>query len=103
VTLVGAAADCTIKATQAGNTDYYAAPPITRSFWVYREAQTITFANPGTQKVGTPLTLSGTASSGLAVAFASTTTGVCTVSGNTATFVAAGTCTIQATQAGNSI
>ena len=65
-------------------------------------AQTITFANPGTQTVGTPLTLSATASSGLAVAFTSATTSVCTVSGTTATFVAAGTCTIDANQSGNS-
>ena len=65
-------------------------------------AQTITFANPGTQTVGTPLTLSATASSGLTVSFTSTTTSVCTVSGTTATFLTAGTCTIDANQAGNS-
>jgi uncharacterized protein YjdB len=67
-----------------------------------RQSQTITFAKPGAQKVGTPLTLKATASSGLTVTFASTTTSICTVSGTTATFIAAGTCTIQATQAGNS-
>ena len=65
-------------------------------------AQTITFNTPATQTVGTPLTLTATASSGLAVSFASQTTSVCTVSGTTATFIAAGTCTIQATQPGNS-
>jgi len=64
--------------------------------------QTITFNNPGTQTVGTPLTLTATASSGLTVSFASQTTSICTVSGTTATFIAGGTCTIQATQAGNS-
>jgi hypothetical protein len=37
------------------------------------------------------------------VSFVSATTGVCTVSGMTATLVAAGTCTIRATQAGNSV
>ncbi|MGA2085098.1 MAG: fibronectin type III domain-containing protein [Terracidiphilus sp.] len=63
--------------------------------------QTITFANPGAQTVGTPLTLSATASSGLTVSFASTTTSVCTVSGTTATFLEAGTCSITASQAGN--
>ena len=63
--------------------------------------QKIKFPNPGTQTVGTPLTLSATASSGLAVSFASQTTSVCTVSGTKATFVTAGTCTIQASQAGN--
>jgi hypothetical protein len=47
------------------------------------------------------LTLSATASSGLAVSFAGTA-GICTVSGNTLSFVAAGTCTITAAQAGNS-
>jgi hypothetical protein len=52
--------------------------------------------------VGTPLTLSATATSGLAVSFTSTTTGICTISGTTATFIASGTCTIDANQAGNS-
>jgi hypothetical protein len=64
-------------------------------------AQTITFNPIAPQTVGTPLNLAATASSGLAVSFASTTTAVCTVSGATASFVAAGTCTIDATQAGN--
>ena len=100
-----AAGTCTIQATQAGNATYVAATPVSQSFAVsasVSKSQSITFANPGTQTVGTPLTLSATASSGLAVSFASTTTSVCTVSGTTATFVAAGTCTIQATQTGNS-
>jgi len=47
------------------------------------------------------LTLSATSSSGLPVSFSSTTTAVCTVSGTTATLVNPGTCTIQASQAGN--
>ena len=66
-------------------------------------AQTIAFANPGSQTVGTPLTLSATASSGLQVAFSSTTASVCTVSGTTATFLAIGTCSITASQSGNAI
>ena len=64
--------------------------------------QTITFGNPGTQTVGTPLALSAAVSSGLAVSFASTTISICAVKGTTATFIAAGSCTIEATQAGNS-
>jgi len=63
--------------------------------------QTINFPNLGTQTVGVPLTLSATASSGLAVSFTSTTTSICTVSGDHATFIASGTCTIAANQAGN--
>jgi hypothetical protein len=65
-------------------------------------AQTITFANPGPQTVGTPLTLVATASSGLTVSFASTTQNVCTVNGTTASFIATGTCSITASQPGNS-
>jgi hypothetical protein len=64
--------------------------------------QTITFANPGTQTVGVPLALSAEASSDAAVALTSATPGVCTISGTTATFVTAGTCTIDASQSGNS-
>jgi sugar lactone lactonase YvrE len=66
--------------------------------------QTITFANPGTQTVGTPLTLVATTTApALTVSFASSTTSVCTVSGTTATFLISGTCTIVASQAGNSV
>jgi len=100
-----AAGTCTIQATQPGNAFFAAATPVTQSFTVTGTSgptsQTITFANPGAQTVGTPLTLIATASSGLTVSFASQTASVCTVSGTVATFVAAGTCTIQATQPGN--
>lgn len=93
---------CTIQATQAGNADYAAAPPVNQSFQVTQEGQTITFEALSNRSLGTaPFPLSATASSGLAVSFASTTSAVCTVSSATVTLVAAGTCTIQATQAGN--
>ena len=65
-------------------------------------SQTITFGPLSNELYGTaPFTVSATASSGLAVSFNSQTTSVCTVSGNTVTLLAAGTCTIQATQSGN--
>jgi hypothetical protein len=65
--------------------------------------QNITFANPGTQNFGTTptLTASSSAGGGYVVTFTSSTTGVCTVSGTTLTFVTAGTCTINADQAGD--
>ena len=63
--------------------------------------QTITFNAISGQTVGTPLTLSATASSGLQVSYSSSTTTVCTVSGSTAMFVTAGPCTITASQPGN--
>jgi sugar lactone lactonase YvrE len=102
VTLV-AAGTCTIQATQAGNTDYAAAAPVSRAFGVTHGSQTITFAALSNQAFGAaPFTVSATATSGLAVSFASATTSICTVSGATVTLVTVGTCTIQATQAGNS-
>jgi len=65
-------------------------------------AQTITFANPGNQTMGTaPLQLAATSTSGLPVTLASTTPSVCTVTGTALTLMSAGTCTLTATQAGN--
>jgi hypothetical protein len=64
--------------------------------------QTITFGTIAAQTVGTPLSLGATASSNLAVSYSASPATVCTVSGTTATFVGAGSCTITASQAGNS-
>ena len=63
--------------------------------------QNITFGSLGTQTVGTTLTLTATSDSGLPVAFTSTTPSICTVSGSTATFLAPGTCSIDASQSGD--
>ncbi len=66
-------------------------------------AQTITFTNPGEKSFGTTPTITATSSSALTVAFTSSTSGVCTItSGGVLAFVAAGTCTINADQAGDS-
>ncbi len=67
--------------------------------------QTISFTNPGAQNFGTTPTLSATAApSGLTVSFTSATTGVCTISsGGALTFVAAGSCTVNADQSGSSV
>ncbi len=69
-------------------------PPLT--------TQLITFNNPGTQVVGTPVSILALATSGLPVSQTSTTTSVCTLSGTTVTLVSAGTCTIAAAQPGDS-
>jgi hypothetical protein len=95
---------CTITASQDGNADYAAAPDVKRSFQVNlagQKPQTITFAPPKDTKPGEPVTLSASASSGLPVSFTSSTPAVCTVAGSTATPVAAGTCTITASQSGD--
>jgi hypothetical protein len=65
--------------------------------------QTITFGPLSNVAYGSaPVSLTATASSGLAVSFASTTTGVCTLSGATVTILAVGMCSITASQGGNS-
>ena len=65
--------------------------------------QAIAFgAAPIGLKVGGAGFLSATASSGLTVAFSSTTTGICTVTGSTVRGIALGTCIIAADQAGDS-
>lgn len=61
---------------------------------------TISFT-PASLVTGGTTTVSATATSGLAVAFSSTTPTICTVSGTTITGVTAGSCTIAADQAGN--
>jgi sugar lactone lactonase YvrE len=98
------AGTCTIQATQAGNANYSAATAVSVSFTIGKTAQSITYAPSVTSypysSAGT-FSLSATATSGLAVGFASTTTGVCSVSGSTARILSGGTCTIQATQSGN--
>jgi hypothetical protein len=66
-------------------------------------AQTITFrAISGIHPPGGTLTLSATASSGLPVSFSVAANGTCSVSGNVVTFLKFGTCTVVASQAGNS-
>lgn len=68
-----------------------------------KEDQTITFPQPSNYNFGTTPNLSATTSAGRTVTFTSSTTGVCTVtSGGALTFVSAGTCTIDADQAGDS-
>jgi len=90
-----------VTASQAGNADYSAASSVSLTIVVSRASQTITFNSISTQTVGAPLTLAATASSGLAVSYASSTTSICTVSGSVVSMLAPGTCTIVASQAGN--
>lgn len=66
-------------------------------------AQTITFpALADAAITQTAPTLAATASSGLAVTYTSTTTAVCTVSAGIITMITTGTCSITASQAGDS-
>ena len=66
------------------------------------EAQTIAFGPFDNLLLGAaPFQVSATASSGYTVSLSSTTSSVCTLAGSTVTLGATGTCTLQATQAGD--
>jgi DNA-binding beta-propeller fold protein YncE len=101
VTII-AAGTCTIAADQAGDGNYNPAPQVSQSVGVTKANQAITFGALGNRNFGTaPFAVSATASSTLGVTFTSLTPSVCTVSVNTVTMIAVGSCTIAADQAGN--
>ncbi len=104
VSFIGAGT-CTIDASQAGSAEYDAAPEAEQFFTVGKGSQRTTFVSiaPGSAAVGGPsYTVQATASSGLEVAFASSTPSVCSLEWSTVSFIGAGTCTIDAEQVGNS-
>jgi hypothetical protein len=105
VSFIGAGT-CVIDANQVGNANYNAAPQAQQSFAVSKGSQTISFTStaPVGAKVGGPTyVVTALATSGLPVTFtidASAST-VCSISGSTVIFMSAGTCVIDANQAGN--
>jgi hypothetical protein len=101
IALIGSGT-CTVEADQPGNASFAAADAAFQSFTVTKVDQTITFATLASRSLAqSPVPLTATASSGLAVTFTSQLPAVCTVLGTSVTLVAVGTCTIQADQAGN--
>jgi arabinogalactan endo-1,4-beta-galactosidase/N-acetylneuraminic acid mutarotase len=104
LTITGSGA-VVIAANQTGNVNYNTAPQVKRTIAVNKAAQTITFTQPTSPVTYgvKPITLSATASSGLAVSF-SVVSGPGTVSGtdnSTLTITGAGTVVVAANQAGN--
>ena len=101
VTIVGGGST-TITASQSGNVTYNAAPNVDQTLTVNKADQTITFNALSDKNCGdSSFDLTTTATSGLGVSYASSDTGVATISGSTVTIVGAGTTTITASQAGD--
>jgi len=100
-----AAGPCVIDANQAGNASYNAALQVQQSITVNQGSQTGTFGPaPTSAYVGaTGMAVHATATSGLDVTYGSQSATICTVNSTSGalTFLAAGTCTITADQAGN--
>ena len=98
---------CTVTAQQPGGGGYLAAPTVQQSFPVDRAPQAVSFLSspPGTAVAGsTSYSVAATATSGLPVSLsvAQSSASVCAMAGATVTALAAGTCTIEAAQPGDS-
>lgn len=107
-------ANVVINATQPGNANYSDATQASESIQLLKPLpiQAISFGNPGTQVAGTPLALTGTASSGFPVTYNATPANICTVTESdsgawTASFTNSNTtaaaCTITAAQPGDNL
>jgi Divergent InlB B-repeat domain/YDG domain/Bacterial Ig-like domain (group 3) len=95
------AGPCIVKADGAATTNFTAASA-QQTVTIAKANQTITFGALGNKTFGdADFSVSATASSGLTVSFSSQTASVCTVAGTTVHVVTAGTCTIRASQAGD--
>jgi len=74
-----------------------------QSFEITRDPQTISFTPPATANLSAKsLALSATASSAGAITFATTSAGICSITGATLNLLKSGNCSITATQAGTS-
>jgi alpha-tubulin suppressor-like RCC1 family protein len=92
---------CSITSSQAGNAAFTAATPVTQSFNILKNTQTITFGSLVNRALNSSsFVLNATASSGLAISF-STQSRACAINGNTVSLVQLGPCSIIASQAGN--
>lgn len=101
VTLDGTVGTVIVEATQIGNSNFSAAPKVSKTFYVRAQDQTITFGALDPKTYGdAAFKLSATSNRGLTVTYTSSNPAVATVSGNTVTIKGAGTTTITATQAG---
>ena len=98
------AGSATITLSQAGDNHFSAASNVTLNIAISEDrSQTITFAaitDQNATMINQTISLGATASSGLAVTYASSDTSVASVSGSTLTINALGTVTITASQSG---
>ena len=99
------AGKCAVIATKADDVNYLSKTSASTLITLQKAIQTIAFvpiAGSGTLLQGGTVTAAAQASSGLSVTISSDTTSKCTVSGNTVSLVADGTCTLRGAQSGNS-
>lgn len=94
------AGSCMITASQGGNINYNPAAGVAQTFAVDKANQTITFGALSSRTFGDPdFDVSATTSANLSINFA--VIGQCAVTGSTIHLTGSGTCTITASQAGD--
>jgi CSLREA domain-containing protein len=100
VTITGAAVDpahCIVAATLAADGGYTGAGPIEQSINIAKATGSVSINNmPASPTAGSNFTPAFTKMGDGAASVISLTTGVCTVDGGVVSFIAAGTCTLQA-------
>jgi alpha-tubulin suppressor-like RCC1 family protein len=102
------AGTCVLNADQAGSSGYSAAPRVQQSFTIGQATQAVAFTStpPAAALVGGSYTPTATGGgSGNPVTFsldAASSTGACTFTGGLVSFTGAGTCVLNADQAGSS-
>jgi hypothetical protein len=101
-TLGDASSLCTLTATRAADTYYSAKDSSSSIVTISKRSQTLSFTStvPTSPFVGDSYTPQVSSTQSLSASLTSTTTGVCTFAGTVLNFLAAGTCTVRATQAG---
>lgn len=103
ITMTSGTGTCTVNYNQAGDANYNAAPEVTDSTTAQKADQTITFGALADKTYGdADFDVSATSDSGLTVSFAVGVLDQCTIIGTTVTITGAGSCTVTASQAGNS-
>ena len=94
---------CTLTYQTAATSSYLASDLFKSTFEITRDAQTITFAPSATANISSKsITLTAAASGGGVITYATTSTGVCSITGSTLNLLKAGNCSVTATQAGTS-
>jgi hypothetical protein len=94
---------CKYTYQSESNPDFLASKIYELSFEITRDPQTISFTLPSAANISSKsLALTATASSGSVVAYSTTSTGICSITGSTLNLLAKGNCAVTATQAGTS-
>ncbi|MDH5388977.1 MAG: DUF4347 domain-containing protein [Gammaproteobacteria bacterium] len=100
-----AAGSCVLNANQAGDTNYNAAVQVQQSVTVGKASQTVSFTStaPAATVGGATYTPTATATSGLTVALTvdAASSAICTINTGIVSFNAAGSCVLNANQAGD--